>query len=50
MVLSASVAEQRARVWCDRMQITEAIDKKTEELSKGMQQKIQFIAALFTRA
>jgi ABC-2 type transport system ATP-binding protein len=28
------------------MQITEAIDKKTEELSKGMQQKIQFIAAL----
>ena len=28
------------------MQITEAIPKKTEELSKGMQQKIQFIAAL----
>jgi ABC-2 type transport system ATP-binding protein len=28
------------------MQITEAMDKKTEELSKGMQQKIQFIAAL----
>jgi ABC-2 type transport system ATP-binding protein len=28
------------------MEITEAIGKKTEELSKGMQQKIQFIAAL----
>jgi ABC-2 type transport system ATP-binding protein len=28
------------------MEITEAIPKKTEELSKGMQQKIQFIAAL----
>jgi len=44
--LSASIASARARVWCERMQITEAIDKKTEELSKGMQQKIQFIAAL----
>jgi ABC-2 type transport system ATP-binding protein len=28
------------------MQIAESLDKKTEELSKGMQQKIQFIAAL----
>jgi ABC-2 type transport system ATP-binding protein len=28
------------------MQILDAVDKKTEELSKGMQQKIQFIAAL----
>jgi ABC-2 type transport system ATP-binding protein len=44
--LSAAVASQRARHWCDRMQITEAIGKKTEELSKGMQQKIQFIASL----
>ncbi len=44
--LKPALAEQRARHWCDRMQITEAIDKKTEELSKGMQQKIQFIAAL----
>ena len=39
-------AATRARAWCDRLQITEAIAKKTEELSKGMQQKIQFIAAL----
>ena len=44
--LSETVARQRAITWCERLQITEAIEKKTEELSKGMQQKIQFIAAL----
>jgi ABC-2 type transport system ATP-binding protein len=44
--LSAAEAEKRGREWCERMQISEALDKKTEELSKGMQQKIQFIAAL----
>jgi len=44
--LDAMTASKRAHVWCERMEITEAIPKKTEELSKGMQQKIQFIAAL----
>ncbi len=44
--LTSAVATQRARAWCDRLQITEALPKRTEELSKGMQQKIQFIAAL----
>jgi ABC-2 type transport system ATP-binding protein len=44
--LSVSTATQRAQRWCERMQIAEVMDKKTEELSKGMQQKIQFIAAL----
>ena len=44
--LSEAVARQRATAWCERLEITEAIGKKTEELSKGMQQKIQFIAAL----
>ena len=44
--LDALTASKRAHLWCERMQITEAIPKKTEELSKGMQQKIQFIAAL----
>lgn len=44
--LSEATARQRSLAWCERIQITEAIDKKTEELSKGMQQKIQFIAAL----
>ena len=44
--LDAITASKRAHVWCERMEITEAIPKKTEELSKGMQQKIQFIATL----
>jgi ABC-2 type transport system ATP-binding protein len=44
--LNAATASRRAKVWCDRMQIADVMDKKTEELSKGMQQKIQFIAAL----
>ena len=42
----AAVATIRARTWADRLQISEALPKKTEDLSKGMQQKIQFIAAL----
>jgi len=44
--LNPAVAGKRAHDWCERMQITEAVNKKTEELSKGMQQKIQFIATL----
>ena len=44
--LDATVASKRAHTWCERLEITEAIPKKTEELSKGMQQKIQFIATL----
>jgi ABC-2 type transport system ATP-binding protein len=44
--LDAATASKRAHAWCERMEITEAIPKKTEELSKGMQQKIQFISTL----
>lgn len=44
--LDAGVAHKRAEEWCRRLEITEAIPKKTEELSKGMQQKIQFISTL----
>ncbi len=44
--LDATTASQRAHAWCERLEITEAIPKKTEELSKGMQQKIQFISTL----
>jgi ABC-2 type transport system ATP-binding protein len=44
--LSAKLAATRAHAWCERMQIADVMGKKTEELSKGMQQKIQFIAAL----
>jgi ABC-2 type transport system ATP-binding protein len=44
--LDAVTATKRAHQWSERMQISDALGKKTEELSKGMQQKIQFIAAL----
>jgi ABC-2 type transport system ATP-binding protein len=44
--LTASEANTTSRYWCEKLQITEAIPKKTEDLSKGMQQKIQFIASL----
>src|ERR1700751_1770367 len=44
--LDPAVAGRRAHEWCERMQILDASQKKTEELSKGMQQKIQFIATL----
>jgi ABC-2 type transport system ATP-binding protein len=44
--LDAATANSRSRQWCERLQILDAIDLKTEELSKGMQQKIQFISTL----
>jgi ABC-2 type transport system ATP-binding protein len=44
--LSEETARTRSLAWCERIEITEAVGKKTEELSKGMQQKIQFIASL----
>ncbi|MHB1022050.1 MAG: ABC transporter ATP-binding protein [Acidobacteriaceae bacterium] len=44
--LDTITASKRSHQWCERLKISEAIPKKTEELSKGMQQKIQFIAAL----
>ena len=44
--LSAEEAQKRAHSWAIRMEIAESLPKQTEELSKGMQQKIQFIATL----
>jgi ABC-2 type transport system ATP-binding protein len=44
--LSPEEARKRATEWAKRMEIADALPKKTEELSKGMQQKIQFIASL----
>jgi ABC-2 type transport system ATP-binding protein len=44
--LNPALASRRAHEWCERLQISEVAQKKTEELSKGMQQKIQFIATL----
>jgi ABC-2 type transport system ATP-binding protein len=44
--LSAEEAGKQATAWAKRMEIAETLQKKTEELSKGMQQKIQFISTL----
>ncbi len=39
-------ARDRIRYWLDRFGALEWVGKKTNELSKGMQQKIQFIATI----
>jgi ABC-2 type transport system ATP-binding protein len=44
--LDAKTARQRSLAWSERMEIADWLPKKVEELSKGMQQKIQFIATL----
>ncbi len=44
--LSEHEARNRSLAWCERLQLSEWTEKKVEELSKGMQQKVQFIAAL----
>jgi ABC-type uncharacterized transport system, ATPase component len=44
--LSKAEAGEQADYWLDRFDATDWADMKTEELSKGMQQKIQFIATL----
>ncbi len=44
--LGAVEATRRAKQWCEKLQIADVMNKKTEELSKGMQQKIQFISTL----
>ncbi|HEX4606054.1 MAG TPA: ATP-binding cassette domain-containing protein [Candidatus Angelobacter sp.] len=44
--MQAAAARQKAMEWCKRLEIDAWMLKKVEELSKGMQQKIQFIAAL----
>ena len=44
--LSARTAERAAGRWLERLKLAEWKDRKTDELSKGMQQKIQFIATV----
>jgi ABC-2 type transport system ATP-binding protein len=44
--LSASEASSRALRWCERFELASWAGKKIEELSKGMQQKVQFIGAI----
>jgi ABC-2 type transport system ATP-binding protein len=42
----ADQACANARHWLERFRITELADRRAEELSKGNQQKVQFIAAI----
>jgi ABC-2 type transport system ATP-binding protein len=44
--LDATIAEKRAKTWCEQLGLSESLNSKTEALSKGMQQKVQFIACL----
>jgi ABC-2 type transport system ATP-binding protein len=44
--LDGQAARTRAQHWCERLAIAETLQKRTQELSKGMQQKIQFIATI----
>jgi ABC-2 type transport system ATP-binding protein len=44
--LSGHDATSRARRWCERFELAAWTGKKVEELSKGMQQKVQFIGAV----
>ncbi|KAB8139036.1 ABC transporter ATP-binding protein [Gracilibacillus oryzae] len=39
-------AQNELSVWLDRLKVPQHLDKKVEELSKGNQQKIQFISAV----
>lgn len=44
--LDRAEAEQTTQYWLDRFEATDWYDKKVGELSKGMSQKIQFIATI----
>lgn len=44
--LSEAEAKRRSLDWAERLGLTDWTSKKVEELSKGMQQKVQFIATI----
>jgi ABC-2 type transport system ATP-binding protein len=44
--LSNKDAREKLKYWVDKFEIKSWLNKKVEELSKGMQQKIQFIATV----
>jgi len=44
--LSEREAVKRAQSWLERLELSEWADKKVQDLSKGMQQKVQFIATV----
>lgn len=44
--LSNKQAKEKLKYWVDKFEIKDWLGKKVEELSKGMQQKVQFIATV----
>jgi len=46
---SPSSARREAGGWLDRLELGEWKDRKVEDLSKGMQQKVQFVGAVMGR-
>ncbi|MHB8384473.1 MAG: ABC transporter ATP-binding protein, partial [Candidatus Binataceae bacterium] len=44
--LSSAQARERAHAWTTRLELGDWFERRVEEMSKGMQQKIQFAAAL----
>jgi ABC-2 type transport system ATP-binding protein len=44
--MAGAEADRAAERWLERMKLSEWRKKKTDELSKGMQQKVQFIATV----
>jgi len=41
-----SVARQRALAWLERVELADWADRKVKDLSRGMQQKLQFVVSL----
>jgi ABC-2 type transport system ATP-binding protein len=44
--LSNKEAKEKLKYWVDKFEIKDWLGKKVEELSKGMQQKVQFVATV----
>jgi ABC-2 type transport system ATP-binding protein len=44
--LSSTGARKQAIHWAERLELSDRLPKKVEELSKGLQQKVQFIATM----
>jgi len=47
--VSEPEADRRARQWLERLELADWAEKKIIDLSKGMQQKVQFVAAVLHR-
>ena len=44
--LDAAAARRKSEAWSERLRLGDRLDQRLDQLSKGMQQKVQFIAAV----